>query len=102
MFFDQPISKFARWIVDREIVCFTWQGQTFVPSFQFVADAPRMRPEVQSLVAELRSVLDDWELAAWFAMPNPWLGHRAPVDLLDTNIESVMQAARTERFVGHG
>jgi hypothetical protein len=101
-FFDQPISKFARWIVDRQIVCFAWQGQTFVPSFQFVDDAPRMRLDVQSLVAELRPVLDDWELTAWFATPNHWLADRTPVDVLDTNIESVAQAARTERFVGHG
>lgn len=99
MFCDQPISKFARWIVDR---LFHVASPDFVPSFQFVALVPRIRPQVQTLVAELRALLGDWELAVWVAIPNVWLADPAPVDVLGTDIDGVLRAARTERFVRRG
>lgn len=102
MFCDQPISKLAHWIVDREIVHFTWQGRTFVPMFQFLPTTLRIRDEARSVIFELASTLDDWELVTWFATPSPSLKNRAPVDLLSSNFPEVLNAARFDRYLSRG
>ncbi|APW39562.1 hypothetical protein RD110_22025 [Rhodoferax koreense] len=102
MFCDQPISRLARWIVDRKIVHLTWQSQVLVPGFQFLPQTACVRPVVQDLIGELGSIMDDWELTTWFALPNAWLGGRAPVDVLDCESHRVIQAARTAWFIARG
>ena len=96
---DQPISALARWIVDRNVVHFAWQGVTLLPLFQF--DRGRMLPNpiVVSVVRELRDTFDDWQIALWFVTPNASTNGLAPVDAFESDPLAVLAAARTDRCV---
>jgi hypothetical protein len=99
---DQPISTLARWIVDRNVVHFAWQGATVLPLFQFDRDRMLLNPLVISVVRELRDTFDDWEIALWFITPNASTDGVAPVDAFESNPSAALAAARTDRFVASG
>ena len=92
----------ARWIVDREVICFEWQSQSWLPIFQF--DRLHLNPNLnlRSIFIELSCVYNQWEMAVWFARPNQWLGNRSPVDTLGFDLPAVVDAARATRFVAKG
>lgn len=96
---NQPISVLARWIVKREIVNVVWHSRVLIPVFQFRSDDLQIRPVVRAALAELEVVFDDWEIAAWFAQPNVWLGEQRPLDLAAGNHVAVIEAARADRFI---
>lgn len=95
----QPVSRLARWIVDRAVISFEWQGNTVLPLFQFDLSSLTLRPRVDIVVRELRAVFDGWELALWFARPNAWLECHAPIEKLDLDPDAVFDAARADRFI---
>jgi hypothetical protein len=99
---DQPISRLARWIVSRSIITISWRAQTLVPAFQFDRADMSIVPGVANVLQELRTAFDNWEMALWFAAPNAWLDYAAPVALLANDASSVVQAARTDRFIALG
>ena len=99
---DQPLSVLARWIVKREIVNIAWHSQILIPVFQFSSDALQIRLVVRAALAELKGVFDDWEIAAWFAQTNVWLGEQRPLDLAAGNHVAVIEAARADRFIARG
>jgi len=99
---DQPISTLARWIVDRSVVHFAWQGATLLPLFQFDRNRMLLNPIVISVVRELRDAFDDWESALWFVTPNASTNGVAPVDAFESNPLAALAAARTDRFVALG
>ena len=99
---EQPISRLARWIVARHVVSFHCGGTTWLPLFQFERAPMRVRPDVQAVIREISDVFDDWELAAWFALPNAWLKSRTPVEALLVHPSAVREAARADRFIAHG
>jgi hypothetical protein len=99
---DQPISVLARWVVDRDVVSFEVHGQIWLPMFQFEPSNLRVRPGVQKVIEELRSVFDEWELAEWFAHPNCCLDGQTPASQVVRDEQAVLQAARTDRFVAAG
>ena len=99
---DQPVSKLARWIVSRSIISISWRAQTLIPAFQFDRADMSIVPGVADVLQELRTVFDNWELALWFAAPNAWLDYAAPVTLVTEDALSVLQAARTDRFIALG
>ena len=96
---DQPISTLARWIVDRSIVHFAWQGVTLLPLFQFDRDRMLPDPIVITIVRELCGAYDDWEIALWFVIPNPSTNGVAPVDAFQSHPSAALAAARMDRFV---
>lgn len=98
---DQPISVLANWVTKREIVNIAWRSGILIPVFQFDSQNLRIRPVVQAVLAELESVLDDWEIAVWFAQPNTWLHQQRPLDLAARNDDAVIHAARADRFIAH-
>lgn len=100
--FDQPISVLARWIVGRAVVCFEWRATTVLPIFQFDISDMTIRPQVSEVLRELRDTFDDREVAQWFALPNDWLGGRAPVDMLRTDPAAVLDTARADRYIARG
>jgi hypothetical protein len=63
------------------------------PLFQIKGDKPH--PAVADVIELLRPKLSDWEIFAWFTAPDAWSceGH-PPKDLLDTDPDSVLEAAR--------
>ncbi|MGJ7511441.1 MbcA/ParS/Xre antitoxin family protein, partial [Variovorax sp. GT1P44] len=99
---DQPISRLARWIVDRQIVTFEANSQRWIPMFQFEATDMRVLDGVSRSILELRDVFDDPELAEWFGTPNIWLTGRTPAELVRQEAHAVVEAARADRFVVSG
>jgi len=54
------------------------------------------------ILAELRDVFDQIELAEWFVRPNSLLEGEIPLGVLAFRPDSVLQAARIDRFVAIG
>jgi len=96
---SQPISRLARWLADRQLVQIAQPTVLWLPAFQFTPCGCQLRPGVSETVDELSQVLDDVELACWFAAPNISLGGRAPAEVLLVQPEEVRQVARLDRFV---
>ena len=95
-------SPLAGWINNREVVSFEWQSRLWLPLFQFNPVGLTLRTGLRGVLAELRGVYDDWELATWFAQANPWLADRTPADMLAVAAPQVLNAARAERFIEFG
>jgi hypothetical protein len=78
------------------------RSQTFwVPMFQFETGTLAIKPSALKARAELHG-LDGWDVASWFAATNWWLRGRRPVDLLDSALHEVLEAARIDRFIRAG
>lgn len=95
-------ATLASFIVERKVISFEWQSQTWIPLFQFNRFDMTPQPELGQVITELSSIYDTWELANWFARPNPWLSDRIPVDTLVSDLPAVLNAARAERFIACG
>jgi hypothetical protein len=96
---DQPLSRIARWIVQREVLSVSWRAQIWVPAFQFERPSLDIRPAVSEVIVALRQVYDDWELAEWFVRPHGLLAHRIPATEITCDPRAVKEAARLDRFV---
>lgn len=87
----------ARLLAARDIFGFRCRGTLWIPMFQFnphdlaVVEGPRR------VVAELSDTFDTWQLARWFVAGNVSLDQRRPIDLLDTDLGRVLEAARKDR-----
>jgi hypothetical protein len=99
---DQPISLLARWLVNRDVFSFKRHGQTLLPAFQFDGLIAAVRPSVLGVLAELRGLLNDDEIAEWFAQPNATLFGDSPVKLIEKDTAAVLEAARIDRLVAMG
>jgi hypothetical protein len=96
---DQPLATLARWIVARDVISFLWKGRRLMPRFQFDLADMSLRPEAIEVSRELARFLDNWDLARWFAQPNVWLADQAPVEVLRTEPQEVLEAAHADRLV---
>lgn len=90
------VATLARWIVERSVISFEWQQQTWLPWFQFKRAEHVPDPALRAVLAELGAACDGWALAHWFARPHPALAGGAPVDLVAGDPNAVLQAARVE------
>ena len=99
---SQPVSLLARWIVQQSVLSFEWESERLFPVFQFDPAHMSVRSEVSAVLLELSGTFDDRELAAWFAAPNSWLGDAAPLDVLETDLAAVLDAARADRYIARG
>lgn len=93
------LDTVAGWIAAGEVLQFEWQGQSWLPCFQFGGGGQPLRPAVRQVLAELGEVMPAWELAHWFAQPNCALDGRTPADALAADAPAVVQAARTDRYL---
>ena len=96
------VAQLARWIVERKVIGIDWQKQLWLPLFQFCPGTMRPRSSLRQTLAELSEVLNAWDLAVWFARPNPWLAGNAPLAWLSSDMPAVCNAARFDRFIAHG
>ncbi len=96
---DQPVSQLARWIVDREVVSFSWQSVLLLPRFQFRGPAMSRQPAIVTAMRELREVLSDWDAALWFALSNIGLDGFSPADCFEQSPSAVCHAASTRRHI---
>jgi hypothetical protein len=88
------LAQLARLIGDRRIFVLDWQGDLWIPMFQFDADDLSCKTGPALVRAELAGLDSGWAIASWFAQPNTQLGGRLPVDVVDPDLGSVVDAAR--------
>lgn len=93
------LSVLSASLARKEIICVEWQSEGWLPLFQFDPVNMTIRPQIEPVVAELSCIYSPWDLAFWFSQPNPWLACRTPADSLLTDLATVLQAARADRFV---
>ena len=93
------IAALSGSLARRELICFEWQSEGWLPLFQFDPLDMTIRSQVKPVVADLSCIYGPWDLAFWFSQPNPWLACTAPADSLLSDLPTVLQAARADRFV---
>jgi Protein of unknown function (DUF2384) len=87
----------ARRIVGGQLFSFQWHDDFWLPMFQFDPQGLAPREAPRRVLAELRGALDGWAIAHWYLAPSQVLDGRAPLDLLDTAMPAVLEAARSAR-----
>ena len=95
----QPCTLGRRWC--RRGVRLRVAAHPVVPMFQFTGDLA-LKPGLKAVLSELASEYDGRRLAEWFVEANGWLDDARPIDVLDSNPDEVLQAARADRFVATG
>lgn len=93
------VPTLAGWIVRRQVVSFEWLSRIWLPVFQFQRSDMRRHSGLDEVLSELVEVYDNWQIASWFALPNPWLEDALPADRLATAAADVLAAARAERLL---
>jgi hypothetical protein len=84
----------ARMIAGRKIVAFNWQGQSWIPMFQFDSIDLTFKPGLCRILDELAGAPSGWTIAAWFVEPNGLLSGQRPLDLMQTDWQAVLAAAQ--------
>jgi hypothetical protein len=92
----------GRLITTGQVFGFPWQGEFWIPMFQFDAADLNVRPAVHQVLAELIPTFDGWATCTWFVHPNTWLRGRCPIDVPAAQLDTVVQVARGDRFVADG
>jgi hypothetical protein len=92
----------AKLLDDEEVFGFEWEASLWIPMFQFGLEALSFRSAPRQVRAELGAEFDGWAVSAWFVEPNVWLAQKRPIDLLESDTEAVLLAARADRFVAAG
>jgi hypothetical protein len=94
-------ASLAELIGRGEVFAFTWASRLWVPMFQFDLSALSVKWAPRCVRLELDLADDPWAVAQWFIQPNSWIGNRRPLDLIDTDVREVLNAARADRFVAN-
>lgn len=84
----------SRWRQEGRLISIGWQGQELYPAFQFGPDA-RPLPAIAQVKEAFPPHASGWEQALWWTAPNSWLSGRRPLDLLKSDPNRVVQAARS-------
>ena len=92
----------AKLMVSGAIFSVEWGGTQWIPMFQFNLADLTVKPAARSVLTELNTTFDGWALAEWFTQPNDWLAGRLPVDMIDSDLPVVLDAARADRFIANG
>lgn len=72
-------------------------NRDYYPAFQFDPDTRKPWPAIAEVLRLLAGKRRGWELAFWFVTENGWLeGDARPVELLATDPEAIVEAARRE------
>jgi len=98
----QAISMVARWIVSRSVVAVMGPHGWMLPMFQFDQVTATPKPSMAPVLAELRGVFDEAELALWFVSSNDWLKGDRPAMVMHQNLPGVLHAARVDRYLARG
>jgi hypothetical protein len=99
---NQPVSRLARWIIAREVLCLEAHDKLWLPLFQFDFAAGLVRPEARYVFSTLAPAFDSGEMVRWFVEPNSGLADESPVRVFMHDPQAVLQAARVDRFVAMG
>lgn len=83
----------ARWRSEGKVFAMEEAGRLVYPAFQFDPQG-RPRPIIADVLAALGTRVGPWQVALWFVSPSGWLDGARPIDRLDDDGESVLDAAR--------
>jgi hypothetical protein len=97
---SNPAAPANRWKNEGKIFAVEHGGQDHFPRY---ALDENFRPlaMVEEVLATLGKI-SPWRIAAWFESTNAWLDNERPRDVIATNPEAVLSAARAYRSGGHG
>jgi hypothetical protein len=84
----------ARLIVNDQVFAFAWRDSFWIPMFQFHPGDLSIKTAAQRVRAELPATTSGWRLGTWFTAQNDQLDGQRPVDLIDTQLLAVIDAAR--------
>lgn len=87
----------ARLIAQHDVFGFEFHSSFWIPMFQFDLRDLSLTRGAAPVVAKLAEAFDGWMVAGWFAVPNPRLGNRRPVDALNEAPQQVLSAAHVAR-----
>ncbi len=90
------LSRLARLIVDRRIFVLDWRGDSWIPMFQFDGNDLACKPGPALVLDELKTLSSGWAVAAWFARPNELLDGCRPVNVMESDLTRVLEAARCQ------
>ncbi len=99
---ELPRPSLARLIAENDVFHFRWRGATSIPMVQFHLQDLWIDDSIRQAGRTLGDHRDGWEVAAWFVCANDWLQGRRPIDLIDSDLCAVAEAARADRFVTNG
>jgi len=91
----------ARLLVNGQLFAFAWRQSLWIPMFQFHSEDLSIKTAAQKVRAELPATADGGSLDTWFAGPNDQHDGQRPVDLLDSQLLAVMDAARRGSIRNH-
>jgi hypothetical protein len=89
----------SKWRRKGEIFAVNYGGKPGYFAFQFDPVTGRPKSIITQVIQTFPPHTDGWRLALWLTSANPRLGHRRPVDLLDSDPEQVIEAAKGESRV---
>lgn len=98
----QATALVARWIVSRSVVTVMGPRGWMLPMFQFDPATATPKASMAPLLAVLRGVFDEAELALWFVSSNDWLKGERPAMVMHKNLPGVLNAARADRYLARG
>lgn len=98
----QAPSLVTRWIVSRSVVTVMGPQGWMLPMFQFDQATATPKPSMAPVLAELRGVFHEAELALWFVSSNDWLQGDRPAVVMHKNLPVVLHAARADRYLARG
>lgn len=90
-----PSAQPNRWKLDGKVFALR-RGKTDVyPAYAF-GDDFRPLPAMKDVLCVFKDKKTDLKIAAWFASVNSWLRDQRPLDVIGTNPEAVINAAKAE------
>ena len=84
----------SRWLREGRIFSVRFAGEQRFPRFEFQNGAPI--PVIAKVIKIFATDATGWSLAFFFANPNPYIGGRKPIELIQTDPDRVVSLA--ERF----
>ncbi len=81
----------SRWLREKKIFAIRYEGQQCFPRFQFQDGVPS--PVIAQVIKIFPEHSTGWDLAYFFATPNPNIGGRKPIELLKSNPARVVSLA---------
>lgn len=101
---SNPSTQPNKWKRQRQIFAITHNGVDYFPGYGLdPATGYRPRKGLKPILDVFGEQKDGWGLAYWFLSANSFLGGKRPQDILATEPESVIAAAKDEiEEVAHG
>lgn len=92
-----PPTNLDEWEAEGLVFSIHHAGSSLFPKYAFQANAEhRPEPDLKVILAVLRTTKSEWGIAFWFASSNVFLGSKRPQEMLWSNADKVLLAARDE------